>query len=186
MLLLVFSNVVWTSSAVAASSQQSTSAQEIEWVQLMPQDDLDALLNPPEMLLEIEDQSAEDNVDAFKQQEFEDEKAKRFQQALVSTTVVETFKDKNIRIPGFIVPLQSNEAQLVTEFFIVPYFGACLHLPPPPPNQIIFVAYNKGIKLDSLYDPFWFEGILKIELNENDMGTAAYKLAVAQISPYEE
>ncbi|MDP2595644.1 DUF3299 domain-containing protein [Alteromonas stellipolaris] len=159
--------------------------QEVEWTQLMPEEDLAALLNPPDYLAGIEDGSQEDSVEAFGNQEFDDETTNRFQQALTSTQVVKTFENKPIRIPGFIVPLESSESKMVTEFFIVPYFGACIHMPPPPPNQIIYVSVEEGVELESLYDPFWFEGTLAIDTTENAMGTAAYRLEHVNVQPYE-
>ncbi|WP_156501770.1 DUF3299 domain-containing protein [Alteromonas stellipolaris] len=159
--------------------------QEVEWTQLMPEEDLAALLNPPDYLAGIEDGSQEDSVEAFGNQEFDNETTNRFQQALTSTQVVKTFENKPIRIPGFIVPLESNESKMVTEFFIVPYFGACIHMPPPPPNQIIYVSVEEGVELESLYDPFWFEGTLAIDTTENAMGTAAYRLEHVNVQPYE-
>ncbi|MBU3018815.1 DUF3299 domain-containing protein [Paraglaciecola agarilytica] len=171
---------------VAHPEQASESYQEIEWIALMPKDDLDALMNPPDYLLGIEDGSEQDSVEALNEKEGVDENTKRFQNALSSTRVIDTYADKRIRIPGFIVPLQSDDSQQVTEFFIVPYFGACLHMPPPPPNQIIHSKAPQGIQLDSLYDPFWFEGTLVIDTEENSLGTSAYRLKLNKAYPFEE
>ncbi|MDO6559946.1 DUF3299 domain-containing protein [Paraglaciecola chathamensis] len=171
---------------VAHSEQASESYQEIEWIALMPKDDLDALMNPPDYLLGIEDGSEQDSVEALNEKEGVDENTKRFQNALSSTRVIDTYADKRIRIPGFIVPLQSDDSQQVTEFFIVPYFGACLHMPPPPPNQIIHSKAPQGIQLASLYDPFWFEGTLVIDTEENSLGTSAYRLKLNKAYPFEE
>ncbi len=159
---------------------------EVEWIELIPQDDLDALLNPPEALFDIADGSQQDSVDSFTEQNFEDEKAQRFQQALRSTKVVEEMAEQNIKIPGFIVPLETSDDEKITEYFIVPYFGACLHMPPPPPNQIIFAKSSEGIMLTHLSQPFWFEGKLKIEKQENELGVAAYSLAMSKVTPYED
>tara|TARA_R110002124_G_scaffold274740_1_gene444757 strand:+ start:871 stop:1452 length:582 start_codon:yes stop_codon:yes gene_type:complete len=171
---------------VAHAEQASESYQEIEWIALIPKDDLDALMNPPDYLLGIEDGSEQDSVEALNEKEGVDENTKRFQNALSSTRVIDTYADKRIRIPGFIVPLQSDDSQQVTEFFIVPYFGACLHMPPPPPNQIIHSKAPQGIQLDSLYDPFWFEGTLVIDTEENSLGTSAYRLKLNKAYPFEE
>ncbi|MBJ2139024.1 DUF3299 domain-containing protein [Paraglaciecola chathamensis] len=171
---------------VAHAEQASESYQEIEWIALMPKDDLDALMNPPDYLLGIEDGSEQDSVEALNEKEGVDENTKRFQNALSSTRVIDTYADKRIRISGFIVPLQSDDSQQVTEFFIVPYFGACLHMPPPPPNQIIHSKAPQGIQLDSLYDPFWFEGTLVIDTEENSLGTSAYRLKLNKAYPFEE
>lgn len=152
----------------------------------MPADDLDALLNPPESLYDIEDGSEQDDLDVFKEGDVEDPETTRYLQALSSSRVIAEFDQKAIRIPGFIVPLTSNAEQNVTEFFIVPYFGACLHMPPPPPNQIIYSTSKQGIKLDSLYEPFWFEGTLVIESIENSVASSAYRLKLDTVKPYEE
>ncbi|TMO46450.1 DUF3299 domain-containing protein [Pseudoalteromonas ruthenica] len=159
---------------------------EVEWIELMPKDDLDALLNPPEYLNEITDGSEQDTLDALGNIEATDKQAKRYQSALESKAVIESFDGENIRLPGFVVPLENNEEQKIIEFFIVPYFGACLHMPPPPPNQMIFVRSAEGIELESLYDAFWFEGTVHIKTMKNEVGTAAYTLELANMTLYEE
>ncbi len=154
----------------------------IEWTDLMPQDDLDALLNPPSYITDVEDGSIEDQISSQLQNAIAAAGDDRYQQALVSTRIVPEMHDQPVRVPGFIVPLEFNDEQSVTQFFLVPYFGACIHVPPPPPNQIIFVRYAKGVKLDSLYDPFWISGIIKTAMIENETATAAYTL---QMQSYE-
>ena len=103
---------------------------EVEWTDLMPKDDLDALLAPPEYLNDIADGSQQDSVAALNQKESVDAQTKRYRDALSSTRVMQEFNGKQIRIPGYMVPLEQNEEREVTAFFIVPYFGACLHMPP--------------------------------------------------------
>lgn len=165
---------------------QAANYEEIDWVALMPEDDLSALLNRPEFLNDIADGSAADSVDDFASKQLEDEQAQRYQQALVSTRVIEAFDGKAIRIPGFIVPLEQNDEQKSTAFFVVPYFGACLHMPPPPPNQILYVEYKEGIAVENLYDPYWFEGTVKIDNHESALGTSAYSLVLDSFALYEE
>ena len=165
---------------------QAANYEEIDWVALMPEDDLSALLNRPEFLNDIADGSAADSIDDFASKQLEDEQAQRYQQALVSTRVIEAFDGKAIRIPGFIVPLEQNDEQKATAFFVVPYFGACLHMPPPPPNQILYVEYKEGIAVENLYDPYWFEGTVKIDNHESALGTSAYSLVLDSFALYEE
>ena len=150
----------------------------------MPQDDLDALMNPPEFLSDIADGSQQDTIESLSNMATKNKQELRYQQALNSTKVVKTYENKPIRLPGFVVPLQSDEQQRVTEFFIVPYFGACLHMPPPPPNQIVYAKLEKGIDVENLYDAFWFEGVLKIETMQNELGTSTYRLQLDQVIPY--
>ncbi|MFT2089691.1 DUF3299 domain-containing protein [Paraglaciecola sp. 2405UD69-4] len=186
--LLHFSTVLFTmlwfaltSTAIAATQDY----QEVEWIELMPQDDLDALLNPPDYLSGIQDGSEQDSVDALSSMTTQDSTTQRFQQALTSVRVIDEFDNKSIKIPGFVVPLKSDEQQRVTEFFIVPYFGACLHMPPPPPNQMIHGKVEEGFELAQLTEPFWFEGVLHIETMSNATGTSAYGMTLDNIQAYE-
>lgn len=172
--------------AHANGPQSDETFQETDWMALIPKEDLDALLNPPDFLSDIADGSEQDSVDLLQSNSDLDAQGKRFQQALVSTNVVAEYDGKSIRIPGFIVPLESASEQKVTEFFIVPYFGACLHMPPPPPNQIIHVVDEQGIELHNLYDPFWFEGRLQLKTVETETGVSAYAMTLHQVIPYQD
>ena len=161
--------------------------QQIEWTDLMPQAELDALLNPPAYLDEVEDGSFEDKIASQIQAQLNVDLDDPYQQALVSTNIVEAMDQAYIRLPGFVVPLSFGESEfMITEFFFVPFFGACIHLPPPPPNQILYVNYPQGIELKALYDAFWLNGQLSTELIENDTAIAAYQLSLHSIEPYYE
>ena len=183
--VFIASGILIVSSAPAVSAD-AQSYEDIDWTELMPAEDLSALLNRPAFLDDIADGSAQDSLDSFQQRQLEDEQAQQYQAALSSTRVIQEFDGKAIRIPGFIVPLDQNEDKEVTRFFIVPYFGACLHMPPPPPNQILYVESEQGITLENLYDPYWFEGIVSIEQKVDAMGTSAYSLSLDNYALYEE
>ena len=178
---------------LTASKKQITSEIEVlpasafmqaEWTDLLPEDDLDALLNPPSYLDEIADGSAEDVLSNTLKNEATDIGDDRYQQALTSTKVKEVVNNAPIKIPAFIVPLEFDDDQNVITFFMVPFFGACLHLPPPTPNQTIFVHYPQGLKLESLYDPYWISGIIKTSLVESDTATAAYTMEMHAFELY--
>ena len=156
----------------------------IEWTDLIPEQDLEALLNPPDYITEIEDGSAEDQISSEIKNTIAAASDDAYQQALVSTNVKAEMDGKKVRIPGFIVPLEFNEEQGVTQFFLVPFFGACIHVPPPPPNQIILVDYPKGLQLEALYDPFWISGKLSTTITENEMATSAYSIKMDRYEPY--
>ena len=156
----------------------------IEWPDLMPPEVLAILLNPPEYIAEIEDGSEEDQISSQMKSTVNQSEEDAYQQALVSTDVNENLDGAMIRIPGFVVPLEFDEEQTISQFFLVPYFGACLHMPPPPPNQIILVNAPKGIQMSALYDPFWIEGQLSTSFQENDMATSAYAMRLQRIEPY--
>lgn len=170
----------------AASASIVDGYQEIEWTDLMPDEDLQALLNPPGFLDDIADGSADDVLDSRLQSEFNGLGDSAFSQALTSTDVVPDYDGKAIRLPGFIVPLAYNSDREVTEFFLVPFFGACIHYPPPPPNQIIHASYPDGFELTSIYDPFWLSGTLSVAITSNEVATAAYSITVDKLEIYEE
>jgi hypothetical protein len=90
-----------------------------------------------------------------------------------------------VRIPGFMVPLEDTETR-VTEFLLVPYFGACIHVPPPPPNQMAHVLMQRNQVVDvNLWDPIWIVGTLKIESVESPYGMVGFQVTGQQILPYD-
>ena len=177
-----------TDQSVEVTKAEGTSQKykTVEWIDLLPKDDLEALLNPPEYITDIEENSTEDVISNQLRGARSNAKADRYQQALNSSRIVSEMNGSAIRIPGFIVPLEFNDKQTITQFFLVPWFGACIHLPPPPPNQIILTNYPKGLKLESLYEPFWISGVLKTSLVENELASAAYVLERSADEPYTE
>ncbi|TXR51349.1 DUF3299 domain-containing protein [Reinekea thalattae] len=86
------------------------------------------------------------------------------------------------KLPGFIVPLEMED-DLVTSFFLVPYYGACIHTPPPPPNQMVYVETD-GIKLKSLEDPVWVSGRIELEKVTNEVGIAGYVMHTNLVESY--
>ena len=159
---------------------------EIQWTDLMPKADLEALMTPPAYVTEVADGSFEDVIG----NEFPDMATATggdlYQQALVSTVIKEEMDGRPVRLAGFVVPLEFDDDLVVTQFFLVPYFGACIHVPPPPPNQIIFVDYPAGLTQKALDDPFWLYGVLKTSLTQSDIGTSAYSLDLHYFEPYME
>lgn len=159
-----------------------------EWGDLIPEAELQVLLNPPEYLDEIDDGSLEDFLpDKLKNTHQGNLSAlSSYEQALVSSNTISALDGVTVRIPGFVVPLEINEQQIITRFFVVPYFGACIHLPPPAPNQMIHIETKQGIQLESIYEPIWVSGKLSTTLIEDDMATSAYSMEVYAIARYEE
>lgn len=93
--------------------------------------------------------------------------------------------DQKVSIPGFIAPLDQVNG-MITEFLLVPYFGACIHYPPPPANQTVHVkiAADYAIHVDDSYDPIWVSGQLLIDNSNTEIGNASYQINNALISPY--
>ena len=93
---------------------------------------------------------------------------------------------KKVRIPGFIVPVDFENRQVVTRFLLVPYFGACMHEPAPPPNQTIYAEFEPGYEVGALWYPFWIEGTISASRVEESLATASYTLQATNIEPYKE
>lgn len=113
-------------------------------------------------------------------------KSTQYRAALYSTDIEEEALGRPISLPGFIVPLMLEENRQVSSFFIVPYFGACIHYPPPPPNQMVYVSLPRPIALPDINAPYLFSGALESGLFEDLLGTSAYIMQVAQIKPYQQ
>lgn len=164
---------------------QAKDYQQIEWTDLIPDQDLQALLAPPQQLDTVAEGDLADQISSELQLQLqEDVPLSAYEQALISTRVKDDFDKRLVRIPGFVVPLQYNEQQRVTEFFLVPFFGACLHYPPPPPNQIVYSTSKEGFELETIMDAFWIQGQMSTQLVENDMAVAAYSMRVDSVEPY--
>ena len=91
---------------------------------------------------------------------------------------------KAVTISGFIVPIDVSEDQRIESYFLVPYFGACIHYPPPPPNQMIYVELAEGFSDLNLEQAYTVSGFLEKGLYEDPLGTSAYILNVTHIKAY--
>lgn len=201
--------ILFSAAAIhAAPENLARPAVTVEWTELLPDEDLRLLKSIPQVDHDSlsDEQLAQDapaeglnsNISAFedqvakaiaesKQALAEEEKSGRdWRDALKSTKVRPEFNNKRIRIAGYIVPIEYDDNQVITEFFLVPYFGACIHVPPPPPNQLIYVKHPKGFTLPDLYTPFWVDGNVVIETQENELGLSAYSMRNVKLERYEE
>ena len=101
------------------------------------------------------------------------------------TDQLRELQGKLVKIPGFTVPLE-DFASSAAEFLLVPYVGACVHTPPPPPNQLVYVEMDEGrrAKMDG-WNPVWLEGTLHIEDVASVYGASSYRVVGVSVTPYE-
>ena len=90
-----------------------------------------------------------------------------------------------VRIPGFVVPLEEGKDGL-KEFLLVPYFGACVHSPPPPANQIIHVLPNLAVKGLRSMDAVWISGNLVRTRTDSYMGASSWRMEAKSVELYTE
>ncbi len=93
---------------------------------------------------------------------------------------------QRVKIPGYIVPLDWENSAELKEILLVPYFGACIHLPPPPANQIIYIKLQNPLKGYQSMDTIWVYGTILVEKNDADsMGTSGYRMQVDKVERYQ-
>src|SRR5512137_1484317 len=88
-----------------------------------------------------------------------------------------------VRLAGFVVPLE-REGNALREFLLVPYFGACIHVPPPPANQIVHVVSPKPVPNTATMDAVWVSGKLALFPTKTQMGRSSYRLTAATVEAY--
>ncbi|MFK7762336.1 MAG: DUF3299 domain-containing protein [Roseobacter sp.] len=101
-----------------------------------------------------------------------------------ATKLNKTLDGALIRMPGFIIPLEVS-SDGVSEFVLVPYVGACIHVPPPPPNQLVFVTAKTPWPSDNLWEAVWVTGLMKTELQWTEIADTGYTLSADEMEIYE-
>ena len=146
---------------------------ELTWSEMIPPD---AAPEVPD-IAPMHDLSQLGNLDP--------EAAPAAKQDLPNAPVVPALNDQHVRLPGYIVPLEVNEDGRTTDFLLVPYFGACIHVPPPPSNHIVHVTSEVGVKLEELYQPYWIEGAMQVKPSTSELADAGYQMDAQKIYVYE-
>ena len=159
------------SSQSAASVEASSDIHKLAWEDLIPEGE-------EERLVELYKQQAA-RVSQIEEGSLGDVAVQ-----LGSYTTVPKFEGRRVRLPGYTVPFEYGVNAKITEFLLVPYYGACLHAPPPPPNQTIYVKTSKPIQLADLAQAVWIEGTLRATKQETALADAAYTIEMDVIETY--
>jgi len=138
---------------------------DLEWSALLPAQDVDVLKRLQQAPIDHSGSMKAQQVGTF--------------------NTVGALDGSKVRIPGYIVPLEADDQGRLTEFFLVPYFGACIHVPPPPPNQIVYVKLPHGVEAPEITDPYGVKGVLRTRKTSNDLAGSAYVLEDASIAPWQ-
>ena len=141
-------------------------AREIAWKQLAPASDVEKLASMQVMAL----LRAADDVAASMQ---------AIQPGMYG--VIDELDGELIALSGFVVPLDFDRGAS-REFLLVPYYGACIHAPPPPPNQTVLVRSKTPVKLGALSNAYVAAGTLRVAQNSSSMGDSAYLLELTSLS----
>lgn len=111
------------------------------------------------------------------------EALEKIREAWSNAPIEPALNGARIRLPGFAIPLE-KAGNKVSEFLLVPYFGACIHTPPPPSNQIIHVTASKPITGMRTMDTVWVSGVMHAGKVDTEMGQAGYQLKAEVVVPY--
>lgn len=93
------------------------------------------------------------------------------------------FDGMMVKIPGFMVPLEDSQ-QSVTEFLLVPTPQACIHVPPPPPNQMVLIDMDANSKTEAEFGPIWVIGKLQLRSKRHQFGESSFVMTGLRIEPY--
>lgn len=165
---------------IEATTEQADAAKSnvlsLDWEDLVPDD------FRPEHII----QKYQDEIDAAK--EGSEEERVLYDKVMAEFNSVganDSLNGKTVRLPGFVAPLDT-EGETVVDFLLVPYYGSCIHSPPPPANQTVMVNPIKGksITLNQTYRPVWVEGELAVKNVTTDLAEADYEITNARVIPY--
>jgi len=156
--------LVWVLPAALACPAQADGPRQVTWSELVPKewDSMKALRGVDLSALQDDDPRA-------------NELLMKMREAADNAPTNPALAGSQIRIAGFIVPLEEAGGE-ITEFLLVPYFGACIHTPPPPANQIIHVNAPSASKGWRSMDLVWITGTLRIVRADTMMGVSGYQM----------
>ena len=159
-------------SASAVSAVPDTEPRTLEWDDLMPAD-----FDPGAPFKDIDVTTLNDDDPQAR------ELMAKLRKAWDEAPVVSALDGARIRLPGFAVPLETD-GQTATRFLLVPYIGACIHVPPPPLNQTVLVEAPTGARIREVFDPVWVTGRLSVQRATTELANAGYTLIATEVSPY--
>lgn len=159
------------SAAVARAAQY----QQITWDALVPAD-----WDPMKSFTDMQKLGSLPDTDPRVQALYD-----RMRKVWDEAPTVPSMAGKEVKLPGFVVPLESGEKGM-REFLLVPYFGACIHTPPPPANQIIFVRSATPVRGFQTMSAVWVSGTLELERGKSEMGSSSYSMKAERVEKYKE
>ena len=176
--------------SITSSTLLAKEAKELTWDDLAPEGYFENLQQKQQSTLS----GIFDNFgDALGFDDIEDDSEKaqqayeELQLSLRSAPIVPELNGQYIKLAGFIVPLEYDfENGTFNEFLLAPYFGACIHVPPPPSNQMVYVSSTKPLDQKWLDNAVWVEGTMTTEGINSEYGSASYSMKEVKLDIYDE
>ena len=170
-----------SSSFFSFSSLFANDARILEWDEMMPEGYVESLLN------NSIDFKASDSFSFDDSTEEAQNAYDKLRETLASAPIVPELNNQLVKIAGFIVPLDFDfDTETFKEFLLVPYFGACIHTPPPPSNQIVYITSNTRLDQEWLDYAVWAHGTLSTKSKDSLQGFAAYSMDDVNLEEYKD
>jgi len=169
---------LWPFSSKDDASESDQPVAEVTWEDLIPED-----FEPPENpYMTMTQEQIDKLLDGSEESNAEIE---RIEKEFAYAPTVDKLDGMGVKIPAYVTPLEYNNSSKIREFLLVPYVGACIHTPPPPANQIVYVNADEAVELGNTYDPIWATGIIRTETVESELAETGYRLELESVEPYE-
>ena len=155
----------------------------LEWDEMMPEGYVESLIK----LSETSSFSATDTFSFDDDTEEAQNAYNELRNNLASAPIVHELDNQLVKIAGFIVPLDFDfDSETFQNFLLVPYFGACIHTPPPPSNQIVHVTSKTALNQEWLDYAVWASGLLTTQSKDSQQGFAGYSMHDVSLEEYSE
>lgn len=169
----------WPFSTDDEDTQSEARITELDWEDLIPDD----FVQPENPLSTMSQEAIDKLMDGSDESEAELAKLK---EAFYYAPVVDELEGKRVKLPAYITPLEYNSDQMMNEFLLVPYVGACMHTPPPPANQVVHAKSKAAVEQRSMYEAVWAIGVIRVKTVQSELAESGYQLDVEEVLPYSE
>lgn len=157
--------------ALACTSGCAAEFAELSWDELVPRgwDPMQSIQGNSSALLDSDPRT---------QQLFD-----KMREVWDNAPTVPALAGRRVRLPGYLVPLDEARDG-IREFLLVPYYGACIHTPPPPANQIVHVRSQTPITGFRTMAAIWVSGTLELARTPSNMGVSGYAMIASKVTAY--
>jgi hypothetical protein len=156
----------------AAKEPPPADVRDLKWDDLLPKD-----WNPRRLLIELGVGKLKDNDPRA------DEIRAKIREEYDRAPVVKELDGVRARLGGFVVMLEGTPKG-ITEFLLVPYYGACIHVPPPPANQIVHVFPREPVPESLANQAVWVTGTVTTTQAYTKHGAVGYRFNAAEVEKY--
>ncbi len=164
----------WWKSDDAADDASVT---ELQWDDLVPEG-----FEPVQSPLGNMTQEQIDKL--FDNSEESNRELEEIQEMMAYAPTVPALDGQRVKLPGYVVPLDFDGQTQLSEFLLVPYYGACIHTPPPPANQVVHANAIESITVENTYEPVWAIGTMRTETIQSNLAEAGYIIDIDKVIPY--